>query len=293
MVVGNYIGTDLTGTKAVPNMGDGVYDAAGANNTIGGTTPAERNIISGNASYGIELLDAGNVASGNFIGTDVTGTHALGNGLAGVKADGANGIIGGAASGAGNLISGNNGPGVDVTYDSYVVEGNQIGLDANGNPLGNAGDGVLIHQVSSNRPGAAVAQGNVVVSNTIAFNLGNGVAVTAFDASLGAGTGNSISSNSIFGNQQLGIDLGDDGVTSNHERAHDRDRPEPFAELPGALVRHLLVRPDDDDAARSPDWPTAITRSNSSRTCSLTRPISARARRSSVKEQRTPTQAAT
>ena len=39
VVVGNYIGTDLTGTKAVPNLGDGVYDAAGANNTIGGTTP--------------------------------------------------------------------------------------------------------------------------------------------------------------------------------------------------------------------------------------------------------------
>ena len=177
VVVGNYIGTDLTGTKAVPNLGDGVYDAAGANNTVGGTTPAERNIISGNSSYGIELLDAGNVASGNYIGTDVTGTHALGNGLAGIKADGANGMIGGGASGAGNLISGNNGPGVEVTYDNYSIEGNQIGLDANGNPLGNAGDGVLIHQVSSDRPGAAVAQGNAVVSNTIAFNLGNGVAV--------------------------------------------------------------------------------------------------------------------
>ena len=40
---------------------------------------------------------------------------------------------------------------------------------------------------------------------------------TAFDSSLGAGTGNSISSNSIFGNQKLGIDLGGDGVTSNHD----------------------------------------------------------------------------
>ena len=48
-----------------------------------------------------------------------------------------------------------------------------------------------------------------MVSNTIAFNLGNGVAVTAFDSSLGAGTGNSISSNSIFGNHGLGIDLGE------------------------------------------------------------------------------------
>ena len=155
------------------------------------------------------------MASGNYIGTDVTGTKALGNGLAGVKADGANGVVGGPLAGAGNVISGNNGPGINLTYDNYLIQGNQIGLDANGNPLGNDGDGILIDQTSSGRQGAAVAQGNSVVGNTIAFNQESGVAVTAFDASLGAATGNSISNNSIFNNHGLGIDLGDDGPTAN------------------------------------------------------------------------------
>ena len=214
-------------------LGDGVYDAAGANNTIGGTTPAEtERHLRATPNYGVELLDAGNVVSGNYIGTDLTGTRALGNGLAGVKADGANGIIGGSHSGAGNVISGNNGAGVDVTYDNYLIQGNQIGLDANGDPLGNASDGVFIHQVSSNRHGAAVAQGNAVTGNTIAFNLGNGVAVTAFDASLGAGTGNSISSNSIFGNHGLGIDLGRDGVTANHDALTTATGPNHFQNYP-------------------------------------------------------------
>ena len=53
LVQGNYIGTDLSGTKAVPNVSDGVEIIDASNNTIGGTTAATRNVISGNGASGI------------------------------------------------------------------------------------------------------------------------------------------------------------------------------------------------------------------------------------------------
>ena len=79
-VIGNYIGTDLTGTRAVPNGGDGVFVQTGNTNTIGGTAPGQRNIIAGNAAWGVEFQENNNTAVGNYIGTDVTGLHPLGNG---------------------------------------------------------------------------------------------------------------------------------------------------------------------------------------------------------------------
>ena len=77
-VIGNYIGTDLTGTRAVPNGGDGVFVQTGNTNTIGGTAPGQRNIIAGNAAWGVEFQENNNTAAGNFVGTDVTGLLPLG-----------------------------------------------------------------------------------------------------------------------------------------------------------------------------------------------------------------------
>src|SRR5262249_55962659 len=75
-VVGNYIGTDPTGTIPLPNTGDGglVY---GSNNVIGGTAARDANLISGNTSNGVELSGAGatgNTVQGNLIGTTAQGT---------------------------------------------------------------------------------------------------------------------------------------------------------------------------------------------------------------------------
>jgi uncharacterized repeat protein (TIGR01451 family) len=213
---GNYVGTDLTGTKAIPNGGDGIDDISGTSNTIGGTAPGARNIVSGNDLFGVAIRDAGNLVMGNYIGTDVTGTKPLGNGFGGVTGTGAKGTIGGSAPGAGNIIAGNNGPGVLVNQ-LYNVQGNAIGVDANGNPLGNNGDGIGIHSgPSTNNTGGTAGQGNNVSGNTIAYNVSNGITVTTTDSSLGGGTGNSFLGNSIYSNGELGIDLGADGVTPNH-----------------------------------------------------------------------------
>jgi uncharacterized repeat protein (TIGR01451 family) len=81
-VAGNFLGTNITGTSASANTRDGIYINGSANNVIGGTTPAERNIISGNTWVGIEILGAGstgNLIQGNYVGLDVTGSLAVPN----------------------------------------------------------------------------------------------------------------------------------------------------------------------------------------------------------------------
>ena len=76
---GNFIGTDRTGTVSIGNSGSGVIVASN-NNTIGGASPTERNIISGNGFFGLQIASStGNVVRGNFIGTDKTGTTQLSN----------------------------------------------------------------------------------------------------------------------------------------------------------------------------------------------------------------------
>ena len=80
-ISGNFIGTNAAGSGAVGNIIRGLYLGDGTHhNTIGGSTPGRRNIISGNQSNGIVLSAAHwNTLSGNFIGTDMTGMQALAN----------------------------------------------------------------------------------------------------------------------------------------------------------------------------------------------------------------------
>src|SRR5262249_47795824 len=146
---GNFVGTDRTGTLARGNVQDGVFVGGGAtNNTVGGTTATARNLISGNSTAGVTITDAGTVANtvaGNYIGTDVTGSAALANGVNGVliQAGASNNTIGGLTAtpgtGAGNVIAGNNNDaGIYLNgADSNLVQGNLIGLSAIGAPLGN------------------------------------------------------------------------------------------------------------------------------------------------------------
>ncbi len=87
-IYGNFLGTDPTGTQALPNNFGVEIDGGAANNLIGtngdgANDAAERNLLSANAVAGVWISGQGtdgNVVAGNFIGTDVTGTSALGNG---------------------------------------------------------------------------------------------------------------------------------------------------------------------------------------------------------------------
>ena len=55
LVEGNLIGTDNTGTTALPNGQVGVMISASSTNTIGGTTSLARNVISGNSGSGVSV----------------------------------------------------------------------------------------------------------------------------------------------------------------------------------------------------------------------------------------------
>jgi len=124
-VQGNLIGTDVTGKISIKNL-RGVF--LGTNETLGGLTAGARNIISGNLSDGVYLVGQ-NVTQGNYIGTDITGTQALGNGANGVSVDGgSNNTIGGVSTGLPNTIAYNGGDGVLVTNNANSVSilGNSI-----------------------------------------------------------------------------------------------------------------------------------------------------------------------
>ncbi len=166
MVEGNYIGTDITGKNFLTSSQqiDGVYVGLGAgSNTIGGQNPlaglntAAWNVISGNSVNGILVTDSGTtgtVITGNFIGTDVTGSAALPNGGNGmtIAAGTQTTIIGAGTSVLPNLnvISGNLGDGVSITSSSNnAVDFNYLGVDLNNqNALPNRGNGVSIHAAS-------------------------------------------------------------------------------------------------------------------------------------------------
>ncbi len=175
-IAGCFFGLDPTGTIAAPNTYSNVSLTNGAHgNTIGGTTPAARNILSGNDTTGIFVADAAttnNIVTGNYIGTDRTGTMAVGNNYAGVIiANGAHGnVIGGTNAGAGNVISGND-SGItmsDTGTNQNRVEGNYIGLDPTGTlPVPNESTGVtLFSGVQQNSiGGTAPGAGNVISGN--------------------------------------------------------------------------------------------------------------------------------
>jgi hypothetical protein len=125
-VIGNFIGTDASGSRAVGNGDSGVNIDRAPNNVVGGTTAGERNVISGNyAGVIVEGAAAtGNRVLGNFVGTDKNGTAPLGN-YHGVIVTGASGnTIGGMAAGARNVISASQFYGVGVFGDTAT--GNRI-----------------------------------------------------------------------------------------------------------------------------------------------------------------------
>lgn len=219
-VEGDLIGTDASGTRAVPNS-FGIVDESASNyafggNTIGASAAGAGNVVSGNADSGILISSVeGGTIAGNEIGTNAAGTAALPNGSAGgsgIDLDGAREVtVGGTASGSGNVISGNDGTGVHIDNSASFnhVLGNEIGTDRSGaSAIPNALDGVELDSgASSNRIGGTVAGD----ANTIAFNRQDGVQVDG-KSFTGYSTGeDAIEANAIFSSGHLGIELSNSG----------------------------------------------------------------------------------
>jgi hypothetical protein len=208
-ITGNFIGTNATGTAALPNgttgIGAVVFSASSSNNAVGGTTAAARNLISGNIGSGIGLGNgSGNTVQGNLIGTDVTGTKALGNTGVGVSSGGSNDLIGGATVDARNIISANN-RGIDLGGGSnHTVQGNFIGTDITGTiALSNPNVGVNT-QGTNNLIGGLTATPGTPPGNLISGNNGgSGVILFSPGAQGNLIEGNIIGAD-ITGTQPLG-----------------------------------------------------------------------------------------
>lgn len=144
------------------------------------------------------------VIRGNYIGTDLTGTAALGNGRDGIDDDGENTVIGGTVAADRNVISGNAGTGIAAENGrGNVYQGNYVGVGADGaTPMGNGDGGIYTGNNAGLIGGTEPGAGNVIAYNTGgSINSGAGVEVflSADDVR--------ILGNSIFSNEGIGIDL--------------------------------------------------------------------------------------
>jgi hypothetical protein len=255
VIQANYVGTDVTGAIAAPNTGNGIQIVAVPNNLVGGAAASMRNIISGNGGEGVRIdgtLATANGIQGNYIGTDASGSNAVGNTASGVyirRAPG-NSAIGNVVSGntgfAGITICGNTtfcggGPNPEEASNASgnIVQGNLVGTNSSGTvPLGNSGAGLSIDGAPNTLVGGAAAG----TPNTISFNGTNDIQIFSTGANLnkiqgnkiqGTGanndvgisvgipagneavTGNTLTGNSISGHAGLGIDLTPTGVNPN------------------------------------------------------------------------------
>ncbi len=231
-VLGSFIGVNAAGTAAVAN-GVGLTFNGASSVTIGGTDPADRNLISGNSSGSGSALQAagasGFVIQGNLVGTNAAGTAAIPNvynGAALTINGASNTLIGGTAAGAGNVVSGNTGGGIATGGNGVTVQGNLVGTTASGTgSLGNSSYGISLSGAAT-LGGTGAGEGNIIAHNQL-----GGVWINA--GTTGAKVrGNSIHDNGAGG--YIGIDNLPLGVTLND--AGDVTSPQNFPEITGVTA---------------------------------------------------------
>ncbi|RTL27881.1 MAG: DUF4347 domain-containing protein, partial [Burkholderiales bacterium] len=244
-VVGNFIGSfNADGSNKGAGFGNTTAGIVtyGANTLIGGTTTADRNVISGNTGgYNIYMATGadGTTVKGNYIGLNSAGTSVFSTtnpnyGIM-IETSSTNVTIGGTAAGAGNVISGHTREGIWVTTTGTVtIQGNYIGTDVTGTvDLGNTRYGIYLDDAGTATIGGSAAgagnlisgndlggiyaantsdviQGNIIGLNASGTaklaNTGSGIEVRTSSASTIGGNGSGYR-NIISGNTNYGIDI--------------------------------------------------------------------------------------
>lgn len=202
VILSNTIGLNIDETVAFPNKKNGIHLHKSAYNQIGNevyknaqglinnptgsegrTTPTfiippNGNLISGNLRNGI-FIDNGscfNVLCGNFIGTDLEGNGAIGNGLDGVliNCSDNNSLIGCKVYenpfSYYNVISGNLKNGLEISSSNFTtVQANFFGIGANNNcVVPNGLDGIVVNETSKNSTlGGVIPLGNNSSGNSL------------------------------------------------------------------------------------------------------------------------------
>jgi hypothetical protein len=250
LIVNNYIGTTRGGGASLANGASGIVTEDASLTRIGSGTAGGRNVVSGNALFGIDINDSGvgnnSVIAGNRIGTNPSGTADVGNGAHGIKLDASDITVGGDTAGERNVVSGNHGSGIFVSANRARVIGNFVGVNVTGTgALANDGNGVHVFgAVNATIGGSTAAERNVISgngatgvlisggnSNTIRGNrigsradgtgdLGNGgfgvsLVGSQFNTIGGSGTNDG---NLIVGNGEHGVSLTGPATNNNLRR---------------------------------------------------------------------------
>jgi len=193
VIQSNLIGTNPSATAALAN-GSGI-DLFGTDDTL-----IADNVISGNTGFGIGINNSAstNHVQGNLIGTDGSGSSALGNGAEGIsQTSGADSVFG-----PGNVISANAGGGVLLGGDANnVLRGNHVGTDASGTTvLANGNYAVQVESPGQPVGGVGANDGNVIAGSDVVLDNPGIQAVP-------------ILRNSIFGGSTISITNG-----ANHDQ---------------------------------------------------------------------------
>lgn len=190
---GNYLGTDITGVVAVaPNNSQYGVFASLTNSVIGGSTPADKNVVVGVKSTGIRLVTGSNVqVRGNNIGVGSDGATKIPNGHQGILALATTDriIIGGSNPSDANIVGGNGVAGIQVhdaasciAAPNAIILGNYIGTNSSGAALGNGGSGIEV----GNTCRVVVGGTGSTEGNVIGNNGGSGVSFNPFGGGSGS-----------------------------------------------------------------------------------------------------------
>jgi len=222
-IQGDEIGTDATGSAALPNGGAGVGVQGGvvSDTLIGGGIPSTRNVISGNIVSGVSINGGadGTVVEGNYIGTNAAGTAAIGNAPNNCHCDPTNGGVSIAGPGNGpssimidgNVISGNDAADIALVNTgaaAITVEGNLVGTNAGGTQRLSGGGVALFANVSH-----ALIGGTTVAARNVIGDIFVGVGSIGTVIS-GNFIGSNAAGSAMLPNEQQGIGLAPGSVNT-------------------------------------------------------------------------------
>ena len=261
-ILGNKIGTDMSGTLGIGNWQDGLVCKGSRASVIG--VPGAGNVISGNGYMlgegdGIWLNNSSsNVIQANLIGVGIDGVSSMGNYWSGLScaAGSTNNLIGGGA-GAGNVIA-FSGPGTPGVWIQTGALNNRI---VGNSFFSNGGLGIDLGPpgVNANDPcdadiGANQLQNYPVLTNAVTGS-GVGVRVTLNSVANSTYLLQFLASSTVDGSGEGRIFLGEKTVSTG------ADCNTSFvASLPGAVpVGYVITATATDSAGNTSEFSAAST----------------------------------
>jgi hypothetical protein len=250
--VGNWFGVDATGTTYLGGTNTAIR-VDGSSNTIGGTTPAARNVIAGGSDVVYLFQGGGNLVQGNYIGTNAAGTAALfGPGpVNGIKfALSLGNSIGGGVPGAGNVIVAPNiGISLGDQSNNTTIQGNFIGTNAAGNAALGVFAGIQLVSVAGTSIGGSLpGEGNLISGGGLnGIDVRNGVIQTSI---LGNRIGTDVTGTAAIPNQcgiavaptgNAGIHIGGSGTGEGNIIAFNATQGVAIIDGTGTLVQRNSI----------------------------------------------------